>query len=58
LRPAVACGLLISAVVIARFGLIALVAKGYGTVTWGFWLVFVIPVLTLGVWRVLRGRRG
>ena len=53
LRSVVALGLLASAVVIARFGLIDLVAKGYGTVTWGFWLVFVLPVLSLGVWKVL-----
>ncbi len=36
---------------IARFGLVDLIAKGYGTITWGFLIVYVIPVLTLGVWK-------
>lgn len=56
-RAAVAAGLLAAATVIARAGLIPLVARGYGTITWGFVAVFVAPVLTRGVWLALRGRR-
>ena len=33
-------------------GLVAIIADGYGTLTWGYWLVFVIPVLTIGARRV------
>ena len=33
-------------------GLIDLIARGYGTLTIGFIVVFVIPVLTLGVWKL------
>lgn len=33
-------------------GLIALIDKGYGWLTWGYWLVFLIPVLTIGVFRI------
>ena len=58
LRPLVAVGLLTSSALIARFGLTELVAKGYGSVTWGFWLTFVIPVLSVGLWRVITSRRG
>lgn len=53
-RPAVALGLLTTGALVARFGLIALIARGYGTLTWGFLLVFVVPALTIGVHLVLR----
>lgn len=51
LRPALAALLLLVAFVLARFGLINLIAKGYGTVAWGFLLLFVVPVLTIGVYK-------
>ncbi|MFQ5690900.1 MAG: hypothetical protein ACE5HQ_11600 [Gemmatimonadota bacterium] len=51
-RPAVALAFLAAGGMTARFGLINLIAGGYGTLTWFFLLVFVIPVLTLGVWRI------
>ncbi len=54
IRPAVAVALLVVASLMAQFGLIDLIAKGYGTITWGFWLVFVIPVLTVGIWKLTR----
>jgi uncharacterized membrane protein YkvI len=34
--------------------LVALIAKGYGFMTWVFILVFVVPVLTIGLARILR----
>jgi uncharacterized membrane protein YkvI len=52
LRPAVAVVLLILGTLLARFGIVALIARGYGTLTWAFLAVFVIPVLTLGVWKL------
>lgn len=54
LRPAIALGLLVLGTVLARFGLIDLIAKGYGTLTWFFLVIFVIPILTLGVWKIGR----
>jgi uncharacterized membrane protein YkvI len=54
MRPAVAVALLVISTLMAQFGLIDLIAKGYGTITWGFWLVFVIPVLTVGIWKLTR----
>ncbi|HEX9709889.1 MAG TPA: hypothetical protein VGB42_08000, partial [Candidatus Thermoplasmatota archaeon] len=54
LRPAVALALLLAGTVLSRFGLIDLIARGYGTLTWAFLVVFVIPVLTWGVWKVAR----
>lgn len=55
MRPTVALVILFTAVILAdAIGLTGLVAKGYGTITWGFLLVFVAPLLTFGVWRIVR----
>jgi uncharacterized membrane protein YkvI len=51
-RPAVAVAFLGLGTFISRFGLIDLIARGYGTLTVGFLLIYVLPVLTLGVWRI------
>lgn len=57
LRVTIAIGFLILAVFIAdAVGLIRLIAEGYGALTWGFWIVFVIPVLTVGTWRIIKFR--
>ncbi len=53
-RPATAVVLLLIASFLSRVGLIALIAKGYGTLTWAFLIVFVVPVLTWGLWRIVR----
>lgn len=54
-RPAVGTGLLVGGTAIASFGLVALIARGYGTLTWAFLVVYVIPVLTWGTWKLVRG---
>jgi uncharacterized membrane protein YkvI len=46
--------IIVSATVAARAGLVALVAQGYGLITYGFILLFMVPVLTVGVWRIMR----
>ena len=56
LRPAIAIVALVAGTALARYGLIDLIARGYGTLTWLFLVVYVIPILTLGVFR-LRSRR-
>jgi len=55
MRPAVALAILFIAVVLAdAIGLTSLVAQGYGTITWGFLLVYVLPLLTYGIWLISR----
>ena len=54
-RAAAALGLLALGTALARFGLVDLIARGYGTLTWAFIAVFVAPVLTLGIWKIARG---
>lgn len=44
--------LLLLGTFVAQFGLIDLIAKGYGTITWGFFIFYVVPVLTLGMVKV------
>jgi uncharacterized membrane protein YkvI len=55
----IALVILLSAIVIADVvGLTALVARGYGVITYGFLLVFVLPVLTVGVWKLRKLENG
>lgn len=51
-RPLVGVSLLALGTFISQFGLIDLIARGYGTLTVGFILIYVLPVLTLGVWKI------
>ena len=55
-RPVVAIGLLGAGTAISSFGLTDLISRGYGTITLGFIAVYVIPVLTLGIWRIRTAR--
>jgi len=58
-RPTVAVALLTVATFMSRFGLTDLIARGYGTLTIGFIVVYVVPVLTIGVWKIrTSGRSG
>jgi len=57
-RPTLAVGLLLSGTLLAGVGLVDLIARGYGTLTWVFLVVYVVPVLTLGLWRISRKDEG
>lgn len=54
-RFAIAGALLVGSIFIAaRFGLVTLIAKGYRALAWTFLVIYVLPLLTLGVvylWR-------
>lgn len=55
LRLAISLGLCVLAIVLAtRIGLIDLIAKGYGFLSWVILAVYVVPLLIVGTWR-LRG---
>lgn len=57
LRPGVAL-LVMSLSVFAAdaVGLVGLIARGYGVLTWAFVVLLLIPVLTIGLWKVFRSR--
>ena len=38
---------------LSRVGLVELIARGYGSLAWGFLLVFTLPLLTIGLRRIL-----
>ncbi|MFQ5678775.1 MAG: hypothetical protein ACE5HP_04885 [Gemmatimonadota bacterium] len=54
IRPAAAGVFLSVAIALTPLGLVDLIAKGYGGLTWGFLGIYVLPVLTLGVWILVR----
>ena len=53
-RPAVALTLLLVSVGVAGFGLVNLVAKGYGSISWGIFLFYFVPLMTIGVYKIIR----
>ncbi|MDE2719209.1 hypothetical protein [Candidatus Palauibacter polyketidifaciens] len=57
-RPVVAAVFLGIALSLTPLGLIDLIRQGYGTITWGFIVYYVLPVLTVGAWLAFRKRRG
>lgn len=55
LRPAIAVGAMLVAVYAASaVGLVELIASGYGTLTWVFLAIYVLPLMTWGVWLLWR----
>jgi len=57
-RLAIAGGVLIVAVFVAsRFGLVALIARGYPWLAIIILTIYVLPLLTWGLWRILRHDR-
>ena len=57
-RLGIALALLVGCMFVAdRFGLVALIATGYRALAYVLIAVYVVPVLTLGVWRLLRSSR-
>lgn len=57
-RAAVAITAILASGGLASAGIIALVARGYGTIAWGFLLVYVIPICTIGVWKLWKAETG
>lgn len=53
-RPIIAITLIIAALLMSRFGIIDLIAVGYGAMTWLAIAIIVVPLLTIGIWRVSR----
>lgn len=53
-RPMVAAALLVIALILSRFGIVDLIATGYGAISWVFIVVLVVPLLTVGLWKITR----
>jgi uncharacterized membrane protein YkvI len=46
--------MLISVYAASAIGLVDLIAKGYGYLTYAFIVLLIVPVLTVGLWRLIR----
>ena len=54
LHAIIAGGAVLASLALSKFGVIALVAKGYGSLAWVALILFVLPVMTVGVWKLRR----
>jgi uncharacterized membrane protein YkvI len=55
-RLAFAAALLVVAMLLAdRFGLVTLIARGYRLLAYALIAVYVVPLLTFGLWQLRRG---
>ncbi len=54
LRPVVAVIFLLIALGFSTFGLINLIAKGYGAASWGFLFLYIVPLCTIGLIKILK----
>lgn len=43
--------------ILSLWGITNLIAQGYGTMAWGFLLVYVIPLLSIGLYRIIKSDR-
>ncbi|GAB6280257.1 MAG: hypothetical protein STSR0007_03170 [Thermovirga sp.] len=43
---------------VASFGLIGLIAKGYGTISWGFFILHGVALFTIGVYKIWKKNAG
>jgi uncharacterized membrane protein YkvI len=48
----IALGTVLASLLLANVGIVDLVAKGYGTLAWFVLVIYVIPVLTLGLFKL------
>jgi len=39
---------------ISSFGLISLIAKGYGTISWGFFILHGVALFTIGLYKIAK----
>jgi len=53
-RPVIAVTLILGALLMSRWGIIDLIAVGYGAMTWVFIGIIVVPLLTIGLWKITR----
>jgi uncharacterized membrane protein YkvI len=57
IRPVATVICVILGVCVSTFGLTGLIAKGYGTITWGFFVLYVVPMLTWGVYKIIKHKQ-
>jgi len=56
-HASIAVSAIVVSAVLSLWGITKLIAQGYGTMAWGFLAVYVIPLLTIGLFRIIKTRR-
>lgn len=56
-RASIAVAAIILSALLSLWGITNLIAEGYGTMAWGFLAVYVVPLLTIGLFRIARAAR-
>ena len=46
--------ILVSACLMSKFGIIALIEKGYTAISYAFMVLYLVPILTIGVYKILK----
>lgn len=54
LRPVIAIALLVISLGLAKFGIVTLIARGYGLISWGIFAIYFVPLVTIGLYRIVR----
>jgi uncharacterized membrane protein YkvI len=53
-RALIAIGLLTVALLMSRFGIIDLISVGYGALAWIYILILILPLFTIGIWKLTK----
>jgi hypothetical protein len=53
-NAAIAVGILALAILLSKIGIIDLIAKGYTYMAYGFIIFFIIPLVTIGIIRIMK----
>ena len=57
IRPLIAVVILFTAIVIAtEFGVVNLIKEGYGTLTYVFIILIILPLFTIGMWKIFKNK--
>ncbi|MDG1020268.1 MAG: hypothetical protein P8H57_07905 [Emcibacteraceae bacterium] len=57
MRPLIAVVILFTAIVIAtEFGVVNLIKEGYGTLTYVFIILIILPLFTIGMWKIFKNK--
>jgi uncharacterized membrane protein YkvI len=54
LRGVIGVGSILLAVILGTVGIVGLIGKGYGTMSWAFFIVYIIPLLTYGIYQIVK----
>jgi len=56
-HAAIAVAAIVFSAILSFWGITTLIAQGYGTMAWGFLVVYVVPLLTIGLYRIVKSKR-